>query len=73
MLSKKEEKYTIEEFKEKFNEAENKTMEQLMSDYKNACTQNKQDINPMAEFAFSLQNTLVISKLKQRLFNEEEE
>ena len=72
MFNKKEEKYTMEEFKEMFKEANHKTMEKLMGDYKTAGAQNNKEIDPMAEFAFSLQNSLVISVLEHYLFNEEE-
>lgn len=63
MLNKK---YTMEEFKEKFKEAEKKALDAIINDEK---INEKKD--PMFLMTISLTTMLGISKLKEILFEEE--
>ena len=63
MLNKK---YTMEEFKEKFKEAEKKALDAIINDEK---FNEKKD--PMFLMTVSLTTMLGISKLKEILFEEE--
>ena len=67
MLNKK---YTMEEFEEMFAEATAKTIEKLLNEFKKQT--KEEELNPMAEFAFSMQNTMVLAELHKELFKESE-
>ena len=63
-------KYTMEEFEEMFEKATIDTIDKLLKDFKEADKEEK--INPLAEFAFNMQNAMVISELHKELFKESE-
>ena len=58
-----EKKYTMEEFKEMYEEAVVKTIEELDKDFKEASNGDS-----MQMVAFSLQNLMVIATLKKNIF-----
>lgn len=62
-------KYTMEEFEKIYSEAVVKATESLLKEFKEASMGD--ELNPMAEFAFSMQNTLAFAELHKILFKED--
>ena len=63
-------KYTMEQFEEMFEEAVVRTIDKLLKEFKENA---KEEIkNPMMEFAFSMQNTMVLAELHKELFKDGE-
>lgn len=63
-------KYTMEEFKEMFNEAMIKAIENLDKKMKEAQKETGRE-SGMMDFMFSMQNMIAMTKLKKFLFEED--
>lgn len=68
----KSEKYTMEEFEKKFNEAQAKALEELSGKFDEAVAESDTPRDSMAGFAFNMQNMLTLSVLKKHLFGKED-
>lgn len=63
-------KYTMEQFEEMFEEAVVRTIDKLLKEFKENAKEEMK--NPMMEFAFSMQNTMVLAELHKELFKDGE-
>lgn len=72
-MFKKDNKYTMEEFEEKFLEAQRKTIEELDKQYEELSEKVDKEENPMGKIIYTMQNMMVIAKVHSYLFNEKGE
>ena len=72
-MFKKDNKYTMEEFEEKFLEAQRKTIEELDKQMKEVKKENGVEEEGMSSILYSMQNMMVIAKLHSYLFDEKGE
>lgn len=70
-MFKKDEKYTMEEFKEMFNNAVVEALAELKNDMKKAQIQRDGLANDMSLLMFEMQNMLTAGMIKTKLFKEE--
>lgn len=70
-MFKKDEKYTMEEFKEMFNNAVVEALAELKNDMKKAQTQRDGSANDLSLLMFEMQNMLTAGMIKNKLFKEE--
>lgn len=68
----KEEKYTMKEFEEMFNNAEIKALESLKNAAKESGERQEGKDTSMAQMLFNMQNMLAYSELYKQLFKGEE-
>lgn len=64
-------KYTMEEFKEMYEKAQAEAIKELKEEMEIAVLKNEKEVDPMAEFAFTMQNMMATAKVYQKLFKEE--
>lgn len=70
-MFKKDEKYTIEEFKKMFDEAVVEALAELKNDMKKAQIQKDGLANDLSLLMFEMQNMLTAGMIKTKLFKEE--
>ena len=62
-------KYTLKELEERYDKAVIKTLDELEKDFDKV--DEKNELNALHRLAFTMQNALVIAKLKEELFEKE--
>lgn len=67
-----EERYTMEEFKKMFNEAEKVALKKLDSQMDEVIKEEGKEKDGMFNLLFSLQNIMAITEVKSALFKKEQ-
>ena len=62
-------KYTMEEFKEMFDDAVKQSLEKLDADFEKSSKEKGKD-NQLGSFFFTLQNTMAYGELRHKLFGD---
>jgi len=62
-------KYTLKELEERYDKAVAKTLDKLEEDFERA--DEKRELNALQKLAFTMQNALVMAKLKEEIFEKE--
>lgn len=61
-------KYTIEEFKEMFDNAMKLSLEETKKDFKDAANDCGHPVDALEEMAFTMQNAMAYASLRKQLF-----